>query len=56
MKLPEKNKEVSLEEVKEICEAYGLTELWAKIEKDPNQPEFVLTTWGVGYKFKDESY
>ena len=35
MKLPEKNKEVSLPEIKEICVAYGLTELWAKIEKDP---------------------
>ncbi len=40
MKLPEKNKEVSLEEIKEICEAYGLTELWAKIEKDPPTKPF----------------
>ncbi len=35
MKLPEKNKEVTLTEIKEICVAYGLTELWTKIEKDP---------------------
>jgi len=25
-----------------------------KIEKDPDNPEYVLTTWGVGYKFNDE--
>ena len=40
MKLPEKNKEVSLTEIKEICEDYGLTELWAKIEKDPPKKPF----------------
>ena len=38
--LPEKNKEVSLPEIKEICEAYGLTELWEKIEKDPPKNPF----------------
>ena len=40
MKLPEKNKEVSLPEIKEICLDYGLTELWVKIEKDPPKKPF----------------
>lgn len=31
-----------------------INRLRAKIEKDPNQPEYVLTTWGVGYRFNDE--
>jgi hypothetical protein len=35
MDLPEKNKEVSLPEIEKICEAYGLSDLWEKIEKDP---------------------
>lgn len=30
-----------------------INRLRAKIEKDPNNPEFVLTTWGVGYRFAD---
>ena len=40
MKLPEKNKEVSLTEIKEICVAYGLTKLWDRIEKDPPKKPF----------------
>jgi len=28
--------------------------LRAKIEKDPNHPEFVKTVWGIGYSFKEE--
>ena len=28
--------------------------LRSKIEKNPNKPEYVLTVWGVGYKFSDE--
>jgi DNA-binding response OmpR family regulator len=28
-----------------------INRLRAKIETDPKQPEFVLTVWGVGYKF-----
>jgi len=40
MKLPEKNKEVSLQEIKEICIAYGLIELRARIEKDPPKKPF----------------
>lgn len=23
-----------------------------KIEKDPSQPEYIETVWGIGYKFK----
>ena len=26
-----------------------------KIERDPSQPERLLTVWGVGYKFRDAS-
>ncbi len=35
MKLPKINEEVSLSQIKEICEYYKLPELWHKIEKDP---------------------
>jgi len=28
--------------------------LRSKIERNPNKPEYVLTVWGVGYKFSDE--
>ncbi len=31
-----------------------INRLRAKIEKDPSQPKFILTSWGVGYKFNDE--
>lgn len=30
-----------------------INRLRAKIEKNPNQPEFIQTVWGVGYKFRD---
>ncbi|HEX9179668.1 MAG TPA: response regulator transcription factor [Burkholderiales bacterium] len=32
-----------------------INRLRAKIEKDPNQPEFIQTVWGVGYKFRDRA-
>lgn len=32
-----------------------INRLRSKIERNMNAPEFILTTWGVGYKFKDES-
>ena len=31
-----------------------INRLRSKIEKDPSKPEYVLTVWGVGYKFNDE--
>lgn len=35
MKLPAINEEVPLPKIKEICEFYGLHDLWLKIERDP---------------------
>jgi two-component system, OmpR family, alkaline phosphatase synthesis response regulator PhoP len=31
-----------------------INRLRAKIESDLNTPEFILTTWGVGYRFREE--
>ncbi|EPR69570.1 response regulator transcription factor [Cyclobacterium qasimii] len=31
-----------------------INRLRAKIEDSPNKPKFILTAWGVGYKFNDE--
>jgi len=30
-----------------------INRLRSKIEKNLNEPEFILTTWGVGYKFRE---
>ena len=30
-----------------------INRLRSKIETDPNKPEYVLTTWGVGYRFNE---
>ncbi len=32
-----------------------INRLRAKIERNPNQPEYIQTVWGVGYKFRDPS-
>ncbi|MDH4276382.1 MAG: response regulator transcription factor, partial [Gammaproteobacteria bacterium] len=31
-----------------------INRLRAKIERQPEQPEYVLTVWGVGYKFAED--
>jgi len=31
-----------------------INRLRAKIERDPQNPEYILTVWGVGYKFSDQ--
>ena len=31
-----------------------INRLRAKIESQPNKPDYILTSWGVGYKFNDE--
>lgn len=31
-----------------------INRLRSKLEPDPNNPKYILTTWGVGYRFNDE--
>jgi DNA-binding response OmpR family regulator len=33
-----------------------INRLRSKIEKNPGQPEYVLTVWGVGYKFAEQEF
>ncbi|MFT3870975.1 MAG: hypothetical protein QM715_21180 [Nibricoccus sp.] len=40
MNLPPIGQEVTLPEIKAICEHYGLVELWKKIERDPPKRPF----------------
>jgi hypothetical protein len=35
MELPKKGETVSLERIRQICDHFGLHQLWAKIERDP---------------------
>ena len=44
MELPKINEEVSLGQIKEICEHYGLKTLWKKIKNDP--PALVFSSDG----------
>ncbi|MGI9302752.1 MAG: hypothetical protein ACR2RB_08610 [Gammaproteobacteria bacterium] len=41
MELPGINETVPLRRLREICEFYGLQDLWAKIEKDPPPKPFM---------------
>ena len=53
MDLPKKDEEVPLSKIKEICEFYGLLDLWAKIEKDPPPKPFKsdgCTMWFDSWK------
>jgi len=40
MPLPKKGEEVPLPRIRDICEHFGLHELWAKIAKDPPSQPF----------------
>ena len=40
MDLPKKGEEVSFEKIKQICDCYGLSSLWKKIEKNPPPKPF----------------
>jgi len=40
MKLPAKGTEVSIPEIRDICLAHGLIDLWTKIEADPPPKPF----------------
>lgn len=40
MNLPLKNEIVPMEQIKELCMAKGLKELWQKIEEDPPELDF----------------
>nr|WP_207747732.1 winged helix-turn-helix domain-containing protein [[Clostridium] symbiosum] len=31
-----------------------IRKLWKKIEPDPDAPKYILTIWGIGYKFNDQ--
>ncbi|RKZ97100.1 MAG: DNA-binding response regulator, partial [Gammaproteobacteria bacterium] len=31
-----------------------INRLRAKVESNPAQPDYILTAWGVGYKFTDD--
>lgn len=40
MELPKKGEEVPLSKIREICEHFGLRELWSKISSDPPPKPF----------------
>ena len=40
MELPKKGEEVPRPRIREICDFYGLTDLWSKIDSDPPPKPF----------------
>jgi len=50
----EKLKNTPVEELSKQLEKVNREELRKKIEPDPDAPRYILTLWGIGYKFNDQ--